>query len=714
MDSADKKNQNTISNFEYEIDLGQMLRLILMQSKLVILIIILGTAIGLGSYFSSERIYKITSLLQSYNTQTASITAEVLGNYANNNKTAISDFRLIYKSRSNLLDVIENNALNIKVKGGDKETHDLIKLFFYKEKIQDVQRFYLKFNDDEYELKDKDKNTISTYPYGKFSNNNFDLQITKPPTRIELELEIIYYPRNKSFTINKDKFSLKTNETRYYGVESDLFEVSYETNNPKKGIDVLNYANDVFISNNIKTESEEARKALNFIEMNIERVKSDLDSDKENLKNFQESNKSVNVDLEINSIIETIANIEKQVSEIDLELAKASNSFTQSNPIYLQLVQQKEELLKQRELIETRIKKLPLAQQQYIDLSKQLEMSQEVYEQLLNKQLEYSIREASTLGNIRVVDSAYLVDKIYPTISMLFIYTFLSLLLGIVVALVRGYYLMPISNPAEIEDRNIDLKINGVIPLMNSSKDIFDDKESERIMQSFQSLIVNINNMLEGKAANGTAKKILFTSPTAKNGKSTISQILAQRISELNKKVLLIDGDWKRGDLHKAFNKEKITVSTFNNIDPANFEDPKYKVTDNLYLLPKVSGANNSFHYIYSPKFKLFLDKAEKLFDYIIIDTAPLLSVSDTAILMAQADANFTIIRHGYTKINELKQVIGIANQLGTKLDGAIYNCYEKPSSYYGYYGLYGNYSYQYYANKYLYNSYDYESDSEN
>ena len=75
---------------------------------------------------------------------------------------------------------------------------------------------------------------------------------------------------------------------------------------------------------------------------------------------------------------------------------------------------------------------------------------------------------------------------------------------------------------------------------------------------------------------------------------------------------------------------------------------------------------------------------------------------------MGQADLRFCVARHNLTKVNEIKQLLTICNQLGTNFTGLIYNSYERPSSYYGYYGLYGNYAYQYYAKKYLYDSYDY------
>ena len=110
-----------------------------------------------------------------------------------------------------------------------------------------------------------------------------------------------------------------------------------------------------------------------------------------------------------------------------------------------------------------------------------------------------------------------------------------------------------------------------------------------------------------------------------------------------------------------------------------------------------------------------FLEKIEELsngFDYIIFDTAPLLSVADTGLLMNISDMKFLIARHGQTKLNEIKQTVSIVEQLGVGFDGIIYNAYKKPNSYYGYYGLYGNYNYQYYAEKYL--SYRYEYNEKN
>ena len=99
----------------------------------------------------------------------------------------------------------------------------------------------------------------------------------------------------------------------------------------------------------------------------------------------------------------------------------------------------------------------------------------------------------------------------------------------------------------------------------------------------------------------------------------------------------------------------------------------------------------------------------KETFDYIIFDTAPILSVADTPVLITKSDFNFLIVRHGINRINEIRQSIDSFKQIDRNLDGIIYNAYAKPKSYYGLYSIYGNYAYQYYAEKYLDDTYEYK-----
>ena len=264
---------------------------------------------------------------------------------------------------------------------------------------------------------------------------------------------------------------------------------------------------------------------------------------------------------------------------------------------------------------------------------------------------------------------------------------------------------MPITNPAEIFDVGIKTKVYGVIPKIdeldkkNKFENVFNDISTER---SFESLLLNID--LAGDIS-GKCKRISITSPTQNNGKSFISRTLSKILAQKGKKVLLIDNDLIRGDQHRAFSKNKIDSSEFDAIDSAGIEN--FKVDENLYLIPKIKNLKDSFNFLYSESYSKKVEFFESVFDYIIFDTAPVLSVSDSSILMTISDLNFIIVRHESTRMNELRQSFFMAQQINEEFDGIIYNGYSKPISYYGYYSLYGDYRYQYYANKYLYN-YDY------
>ena len=76
---------------------------------------------------------------------------------------------------------------------------------------------------------------------------------------------------------------------------------------------------------------------------------------------------------------------------------------------------------------------------------------------------------------------------------------------------------------------------------------------------------------------------------------------------------------------------------------------------------------------------------------------------------MSLSSIKLVVLRHQLSKINEIRQLKNISDQIGADFDGCVYNAYSRPQGFYGYYGLYGNYSYQYYADKYLYEAYDYD-----
>ncbi len=707
------KEDINIHESSESINFGRYLRLILLQSKLIAIITISGLIIGLLLYFSTSKTYKISSLLQVYNPSQGYDTRRSLtADFFNSADTNLDNLTSLYLSRTNILKLIENLGLNIIIDGQNNLIEKNIKYFVYKNINEYEEKEFLLEKDKElYRVYDNSNNLLFEATYNEtFINDNFEV-LVEDSSFVEKEAISISYRKPSDF-FNLYKNSLKVNTTqsrRSLFTQEGLLEVEYVTSNESLGKKIVNAANEIFINDGIEAESEKAKKVISFIDKQIGSLENILDVNKNELKDFKQENKSLNVNLEVQSIINRISDIEEKISKADLDLSKAEINFTKNNPLFENLIAQKKALEFQKTSVEKEIENLPLAQQEYIDIFRDLEISEELYSELANRRLNYSLIEASTLGNIRVIDEAYVKSFEGPFLLSVIYMTFIFFFMGLIVAVFRGIFFIAVSNPAELKDAGIKTNIVGVVPRANNPENPFEDK---RFDQSIETLILNIETIIGNKTSENNltnCKKIVFTSPTPENGKSFVSRSFAEGLSKIGNKVLLVDVDLKRGDQHKFFNKDSITLDYFKNISEENLEE--LKVGENLYLIPKLSKLKNTFEYLYG---NIFIEKIEKLessFDYIIMDTAPILNVSDTGLILSSVETNFMIIRHELTKINELKQSMQIIDQVGRKFDGCVYNSYERPKGYYGYYDIYGDYSYRYYAERYLYDDYQLKDD---
>ena len=702
---------NKLNITESDIDIGKIFRTIMMQSKLIVLISVIGLALGIVSYITTSPTYKVKSLMQVFSTQTTGLSGSGAIDIFSGSEASydFDSFENLYKSRSNILNIIKSQKLNLKFSESMFLEEDFINIFEAKKEPGEQLNYAILFLKDTFELQ-KNGELLGSFSYNQLHNNNetkFNISFVNEFEGLEASFD--YVNHENMFKTIRNRFSIISfqNSRNYFARNNSLFEVNYLSGNIAKANRVLNYANTLFLENNIYTESEQARKAIEFIDQRLVSAELSLNNSRVNLKEFQESNKTVNVDLEISTIIETLNKNEISISQLDIEIAKASNNYTDTNPLYVDFLNQKQILLNQRKNIEDRIKALPVAQQEYINLFRDLELTQEIFTQLQNTRLEYSIKEASTLGNIRVIDSAYFAEITEPRFTTVLFTFFGFFVFSIIFSVIRGLYFLPITNPAEIQDNGINIPIFGVTPKVDKADS---EEDNEKLTQAIESLVVNIQNKLNEKKLGDKASTVLITSPTASNGKSFITRQLAHKYAKIGKKTIMIDADFKRGDLHKNYAVKKINKSDFYNLNEGTIQ--ACKVEDNLYLIPKVTGLASSFQLINTFEFDKAIDFMKNYFDLIIIDTAPMLSVSDTAQLLSISDVNLLLTRHNLTKVNEIKQMNSLSSQIGINFDGVIYNSYEKPSSYYGYYGLYGNYDYQYYANKYLYESYDYEKNA--
>lgn len=682
-----------------EINIGRLFRYLLFQSKFIFILTLLGFILGLSNYIFSPKTYKISSLLQVYedgnNLSSGSMGLDLFGS---SSTTDINLLVNLYKTRSNILDLIKEFDLNIILEDDLKFQDIELNLDDLNSSNTIIPVFYFKFFADYYEFYNSEKELISNLSYSEYhSLKGINILIDSPNAEFGRLYKVILYSPSDLYLTYLNKLNIEIIESTKFNSSGGFLKISMLTDEPNLGIDILNYSNNLFLKDIIKNETEEARKAIKFIDEQLISLNYLLESKKENLKNFKKENQSINVDLEIQSIIESIATIEENLNLIDVDLAEASQIYTDNNPLIKSISSRKNILLLQKQEIENRIRNLPVAEQEYIDLYREVEISTDLYTELTNRKLSFSIMEASNLGNIRVVDEAFNEYQVGPRLFTVILITFFFFALSIIIALIRGNYFLPISNPAEINDTGISAKVYGVIPSIDTDGDNEDVLEDVGFNRSVESLIVNIKSSITDDGS----KLLLFTSPTENNGKSLLSRSVAKKLASMNHRVLLIDNDLIRGDQNRFFNTKKMDSETFYELNENNLNSIQHD--HNFFLIPKISKLNDTFNFLYSDRYVNKLNELKAYFDFIIIDTAPALSVTDTSILMKYADLNFLIVRHSVSRPSQIKQSWYMSDQIGTEFNGIVYNDYSKPKGYYGYYQLYGDYRYQYYAEKYLY-----------
>lgn len=695
-------NLNMIDSNSDEINIGRIIRTLFLQSRLILFISLIGLIFSLIYLTLTPKSYQIKSLIQVYDNSSgiygsSSPSDMFLGSSSSDDVELLVN---LYKTRTNILKIIEEFNLNLII---DQDYEIDVTHFKLKDlELGKTKKFQLIKKPNYYEIFDENENLILSNSYNNlYEDTNIRVDLKNNPEYHNMPIDIIYINPSDLYLAYYNLFSLNTLSGNSFMSTDGFISINFVSNDRELGKDIVNYANNLFVKKTIEFETEKARKAINFIDNQLLSLNQVLEVKKANLKQFKEKNQSINVDLEIQSIIDSIAKLEENLNSIEIDLAEASSLYTSTNPIFRSIDDRKTVLLNQKKEIEKRVKDLPIAEQQYIDLYRDVEISQQLYLDLANRKLGYSIMEASTIGNIRIVDDAYIAEKVSPNLTFAFFISFVFFAISILVALINGYYFMRVTNPAEINDEGINNKIYGVIP----NRD--DDDDDINFNRSIESAILNIESIEPSDQIN--SKLILITSPTEDNGKSLISRHISKRLAEMNRKTLLIDNDLIRGNQHHFFSKKKISFDDFMKINKDNIED--FYISDDLYFIPKVSRLSDSFNFLYNDAYLNKINEIKEIFDYVVFDSAPVLSVSDTSILMNYSDISLLVIRHNISKISQIKQAMYLSNQINQEFHGIIYNAYEKPNTSYGYYGAYGDYRYQYYADKYLYNSYIKEDD---
>ena len=451
-----------------------------------------------------------------------------------------------------------------------------------------------------------------------------------------------------------------------------------------------------------------AGRSLEFIEKQLPITKNSLKDAEDKLNEFRHKNATLDLSLEAQSVMQNLTKIESELTSVDTKEAEVSELFTKDHPSYQALIEKKKVLQKAKEDLVKRVAAMPQLQQDVIRLTRDVEIEQQVYMQLLNKQQEFSIMKASNAGRVRIVDTAMTLEEPIkpkkPLILVLLTVGFAalaSLYFAIKSLLNRG-----INNTEAFDHLGVDVLASIPLSLVQKNKDgLFVKTNKKKNARTDFLLAQNLPTDPAVEAIRALRTSVYFTLMEARNnvlmisgatsgvGKSFVSINLAVVMAQSAKKVLLIDSDMRKGYVHEMLHQSIGSgLSDALSGEVALREVIRTTEIEGLDFVSRGEVPVNPAELLMRVDLKVLLEEVSGRYDYVILDAPPIMAVTDAAILGQQAGTTLIVARYGLTTEHDIENCIVRFANSNVVIKGAILNGVEKTANNYYAYEAYNSY----------------------
>ena len=746
--TAPNTSVNNATQKDEEIDLIALLLTLLRGWKTILACALLGLVLGVTYSRYVQPIYKTDAMLQiDEKSQGIAALGTDFSELVGETKSQAETERELIKSRMVLGPVVDKLHLDIKIndaeigvldrivqstiptqtsneQGVDLETeHGEVQISnFTVPQAYENKDFNIVKTNTGFELSIEINDEIQTYTGNiasptiiKTPDGNINILVRSLPT---IGHNISLKKLSSSSAIEELSKLLSVSER---GKQTGIVELTLTGEDQKQVSRVLTNIVQSYVEQNLARGSQQTTTTIEFMESQIPQLKQKLEQSEEAFNNFREQYGTIDVTKEAEILLNESAQIESQLSELKLKQAELLTYYTAEHPLVIQINDQLEVLNERRQQIKDTVARMPETQRQFLQLSQDMEINREIYLTILKNYEQLKIVRAGEIGYVRIVDTPI---NTYQPISpkKLLIWT-ISLILGTLLGslLVLGKSLLrnTVKDPNRLEEKT-GIPVIATIPRSKTTISLMKNNNNSRRLlamidhdgvsyEGIKSLrtslmfamppvskVTTIFGEVEREKSAKQGKIIVISGEAPGIGKSFISSNLAETFSQLNKKVLIIDGDMRRGELHKIFTISQTnglgdylteTEATLDNfIHPTSF--------DFIDFMPRGKHPHNPASLLSTDKFSNMLVQLIGIYDYIIIDTPPVLAVSDAIITAQYADKVLMVTRYNHSIEGQLTYAVKQMHKANITVDGIVLNdivqgVTDKYSYHYSY--AYGN-----------------------
>jgi tyrosine-protein kinase Etk/Wzc len=521
-----------------------------------------------------------------------------------------------------------------------------------------------------------------------------ELDITGVRARPGTVFRLVQYSFQDTYeAITKDLKAVETTK------DSSMIRVTYSSSNAESAASMVNEISDAYVAINVRNRSQQARLSLQFLQQKLPSIKEELDASEERLNTYRIHSKTIDIQLQTEALLTRAVDLTRQKTAVALSLEANMKLFKGGNPSIQALQSQINMLDAELSSIDKEVASLPSTQQDYLRLARDVAVNTQLYTALLANSQELEVAEAGTTGNVFVVDRAEAPSQ--PNWPKFPIILLVAAIVGLFAAFIFVQLLASLRNvirdPMEIE-RISNVPLFSVVP-SSKNQDTFARsreivprmlgalKSDDPSVEALRTLRSTLQFAVSGKGSN----VVLFTGPAQGVGKSFISANFAYLLSLGHRKVLVIDADMRRSSLRNYFPDASSNglAEVLAGIVPIE-QSIRRDVFPNLDFLPAAKRMPpNPAELLDRPEFAELMKDLKTKYDYVIIDSPPVLAVSDSVTIARHSDLVFIVSRSNVSTGRQLRETVGRLETAGVQVTGHVFNCFVAARYGYGYANAY-------------------------
>ncbi|MGF6899188.1 polysaccharide biosynthesis tyrosine autokinase [Paraburkholderia sp. GAS348] len=531
----------------------------------------------------------------------------------------------------------------------------------------------------------------------------------QPFGAVEIEVDNLVAREGTQFVITREStldtidklqadlvISEKTKLSGVIGVSLDGYDSAMTA-------DIVNTIASAYVQQNIDRKSAEAEHTLAFLEQQLPQLRAELDHAEDKYNAFRNKNGTVDLSEESRILLQQIVERKTKLADLQQQRIEMAQRFAETHPAIVALDGQIASMESEQGSLNKRVSMLPDMEQSALRLLRDVRVDTELYTNLLNNAQQLRIIKAGQVGNVRVVD--YAVPAELPVKPKKKLVVALAAILGLVLATFAAFLKKNLFGGVEYSEeieQAIGLPVYAVIPhsdaqqrLQSVSRKISNRRYVLAASSPEDVAIEGIRSLrtaLEFGLLDAKNNIVVLTGPRPEVGKSFMSVNLAAVLASGGKHVLLIDADMRRGSTHEYFgvSRQPGLSEVVGGLEIANAIVPD--VLPGLDLLPKGKLPPNPAELLMSDRFQVLVAELSSKYDLIIVDTPPVLAVTDSTLIGKHAGTTLLVLRHGRHPLPEIAETAKRLCNSGVVLRGVLMTDVPQrrigSGSYYsGYYG---------------------------